>query len=189
MRLGNLGTKGPTLKRLCRLLLSQDIEMAQPPQQSRSLLTPRSNVGSESEPIATQTSLIWVVSAPKSYTNYPPHWGSARTSLWQQLALTSQHEWCPSEHQGSAWSLSSSLLNKNPLSQGTHKSQICMGMGSMPSGEVIRGATETQHINWNWTYLSWYSTLQVNVNVKLRENRISILFQTSLRIPEFHYRN
>lgn len=152
MRLGNLGTKGPTLKRLCRLQVSQDIEMAQPPQQPRSLFTSRSNAGLESEPIATHSSLIWVVSAPKSYTNYISHWGSARTSLWQQLALTSQHEWCPSAHQGSAWSLPSLLLNKNPFSQGTHKPQICMGMGSMTSGEVIRGQqkphilTETEHI-------------------------------------------
>lgn len=189
MRLGKLGTKSSTLKRLHIAAKSgyRDGPASPAVQVSANTqaqcgfrLRAHSHLGFTHMSGAC-TKELQQLSSPLRFSKDLP----LTAASFEQGSLTSQHEWWPSEHQGSDWPLSPSLLNKTPLPQGTHKPQICMGMGSMTSGEVIRATTETPHINWNWTYLSWYSALQVNMYVKLRENRISILFQISLRVPEF----
>lgn len=121
--------------------------------------------------VKAHTPASLLLPTPQSYTSYPPHWSSARTILWQQPALTNGH-WPTSRSdthessQGSAWSLSTWLSCKVPLSREIHKLQVCMGMWSMTSGEVVR-VQEKPHISCNWANPIQDAPLQVKMYVEL----------------------
>lgn len=118
----NLGQEVP-LWRDCADWSQVRIVMAQPPQKSRPLPTPSNKAGSESEPISHPVcTLEWCLHQRITPAILPVE---VQQASIDQRSLTSQREWRSSEHQGSAWSLSPSLLYKIPLSHGTYKLQIC----------------------------------------------------------------